>query len=237
MMDNVSDPRESCCYCSEYGCQNSAGWLDDRGEGCDWYERAYAPKCAEFEDTWPDENGITAREACCHCVSPPCYDYNGWVDTTYGLECDWYEESESRCRQYGHWTNDDGITAIDACCRCGGGESNIIPSASPSHSNEPTVISSKPTITPSVRPTDKPSLRYKPTVTPSVTPTDKPSHNYEPTVSPSVTPDCYDYVRWVDNRVNGCDWYERQVQTVCSDYAVNYIYLGLFAIFGDIASP
>jgi len=29
IMDNVSDPRESCCYCSEY-CQDLYGWQDVR---------------------------------------------------------------------------------------------------------------------------------------------------------------------------------------------------------------
>jgi len=249
-MDDVSDPRESCCYCSEYGCHNSAGWLDEKGEGCNWYERKYSPGCPEFEDKWPDENGITAREACCHCVSPPpsppspspsspsspssppCYNYIGWVNSLR-YACDDYKNfDDPGCPKYGNNTNEDGIAANDACCYCGGGGSIDIPSASPnSHSNEPTVTpsshSNEPTVTPSVTPTGKPSHQYEPTVTPSVTPTDKPSHQYEPTVTPSVTPttpDCYDYVRWVDIRGNDCDWYVKQGREgpVCSDFGSAY---------------
>ncbi len=214
MMDDVSDPRESCCYCSEYGCQDLPGWRDARGAGCDQYEISYSPECPDLkEGTSPDENGVTAREACCHCLvvspPPPCYDYIGWVDSDYGDGCDWYEIYEfAGCPLYGYLTSDDGISANEACCHCGGGESNIIPSASPS-------LQYKPSVTPSVIPTNKPSLHYKPSVTPSVTPTDKPSQKYEPTVSPSETPSCYDYVRWVDYRGNGCDWYETRIASGC----------------------
>ena len=73
-MDNVSDPRESCCYCSEYGCQDVYEWHDVRwsedgygyGLGCDWYEYYDEPGCPNYGDKWPDNDDITAREACCY---------------------------------------------------------------------------------------------------------------------------------------------------------------------------
>jgi len=226
LMDDVSDPRESCCYCSEYGCQDDYGWQDVRiyngiyeddyyddgynfGHGCYWYEEWDEPGCPKYGDTWPDEDGITAREACCHCrgydpdsAPPACFDYDGWVNS-WGRGCDGYEFNDAPgCPYYGDmWPNEDNITGNDACCYCGGGETMNIPSASPSHQY-------KPTVTPSATPSYKPSHQYEPTITPSVTLTDKPSHQYEPTVIPSVTPVCYDYIGWGDSGGDGCDVYE-----------------------------
>ena len=277
IMDNVSDPRESCCYCSQYGCQDVYGWHDVRlyddydddghggvGRGCDWYEEWDDPGCPKYGDEWPDnDDGITAREACCYChgynpdaAPPACYDYNGWVDS-WGNGCDGYEYNEDPgCPEYGYsYPNEDNITAKDACCYCGGGGSMNIPSAFPSHQYEPSVI---PTVTcydyngwvdyygdgcdwyeksddpgcpwygeewPNEDgitandsccycggggsmniPSASPSHQYKPTVTPSVTPSTKPSHPYEPSVKPTVT--CYDYHGWFDYWGDGCDWYE-----------------------------
>jgi len=223
LMADVSDPRGSCCYCSEY-CQDLPGWRDVRvhddygyvygwrGWECDWYEEWDEPGCPLYGDKWPDDDGITAREACCYChgydpdsAPPACYDYNGWeID---GLGCEGYELVEDPgCPYYGDCCPDeDGITGIDACCYCGGGGSMNIPSAYPSSKYAPTV-------TPSVTPTDKPSHQYEPTVTPSVTPTDKPSHQYEPTVTPTVT--CYDYNGWVEN----CDLLETNDDPGCPRY-------------------
>ena len=130
-MDNVSDPRESCCYCSEYGCQDLYEWEDVRyngygyglGRGCYWYEKWDEPGCPKYGDKWSDTDGITAREACCHCrgydrdsAPPACYDYNGWLDS-YGEGCDWYEASDDPgCPFYGDNANENNITANDACC-------------------------------------------------------------------------------------------------------------------------
>ena len=221
-MDNVSDPRETCCYCSEYDCQDVYGWHDVRrddfgwGHGCDWYRKWDEPGCPNYGDRWPDNDGITAREACCHCQeydpastpAPACYDYNGWVDVDK-RGCHWYEYiDEPDCPKRGHlYPNENNITAKDACCYCGGGSMNI-PSASPSHQYQPSA-------TPSVTPTYKSSRQYEPTVTPSVTPSDKPSHQYEPTIIPTETPTCYDYIGWADLRENGCDWYVENDYSGC----------------------
>ena len=219
-MENVPDPRDSCCYCSNYCFQDLYGWQDARwdsdlygfddddfdGYGCWWYEKWDEPGCPLYGDLWPDDDGITAREACCHCrgynsTSPPaCYDYNAWVDID-GYGCDWYEVNDDPgCPIHGdRYPNEDNITANAACCYCGGGESNKVPSASPSHQY-------KPTITPSTTPTYKSSHQHEPTFTPSVTLTNKPSHQYEPTVTPTVT--CYDYIGWVDKYGITCELYE-----------------------------
>jgi len=236
IMDNVSDPRESCCYCSEYGCQDVYGWHDVRrydygwGHGCDWYEQYDEAGCPLYGDAWPDDDGITAREACCHCHGydpasdppPACYDYNGWVDVDE-RGCHWYEYRDApNCTTLGDlYPNEDGITANDACCYCGGGGSMNIPSASPSYQY-------KPSTTPSVTPTDKPTHQYEPTVAPSVTSSDKPIHQYEPTVTLTATPACYDYIGWVDMRGNGCDWYVENDAPDCPMYGGWYPKDGIF---------
>ena len=205
-MDNVSDPRESCCFCSEY-CQDLYEWLDIRWDGigysCDWYKEWDEPGCPLYGYMWSDNDGITAREACCYCrgndptsapTSSKCYNYIGWINER-GYGCDWFEfNDDPDCPYEGAlYPNGDNITANDACCYCGGGELVQVPSASPTQQN-------------------------KPTVTPSVTPTDKPSHKYEPTVTPSIMPVCIDYIGWV--AVNGftCDWFEANDDSECSAY-------------------
>merc|ERR1712166_1341596 len=56
-----------------------------------------------------------------------CEDYtteNGtdWYDSdgeTY--TCEWYQDTEGACDAYGSGFTDDGYTASQACCTCGGG--------------------------------------------------------------------------------------------------------------------
>ena len=57
--------------------------------------------------------------------SGPCSDYIGWVNVD-GNGCDWYLNWDAPgCPYYGHaHPTEDGITASDACCYCGGGECN-----------------------------------------------------------------------------------------------------------------
>ena len=103
-MENVSDPRVSCCHCSGYICEDVSEWRDGRwgkfgtdyydaeddAFSCLWYETWDETwdesGCPLYGDKWPDSNGTTASEACCHCrydsasTPPVCHDYNGWVD-------------------------------------------------------------------------------------------------------------------------------------------------------------
>lgn len=201
-MDNVSDPRESCCHCSEY-CQDLDGWTDDRSYGCTWYEIYDEPGCPFYGGKWSNSNGISAREACCYCreydgisAPPVCYDYNEWVAATnYGdIDCEWYEYNDNPgCSWQGDWwPNVNNILAIDACCYCGGGWGH--PSATPSYEYEPSTSPSV-TLAPSSTPSIRPSHKFEPSAVPTSTPSVRPSHKFEPSTMPSVT--CYDYVNFL----------------------------------------
>jgi len=220
-MDNVSDPRSSCCYCSEY-CQDLRGWRDERmyfgddrasgveGWGCWWYEEWDQPGCPLYGDKWPDSNNISARDACCYCggydntSNPPvCYDYIewyiGWVDDNgvgreYGCDLFWYND-EPGCPLYGDITNEDNISGYEACCYCDGGLLDV-PSGTPTTSAGP-------------------SHRYMPSATPSLTPTGRPSNEYEPSAIPTIT--CYNYIGWLDSNYNGCEYYEVLEDFGCPD--------------------
>ena len=180
---------------SSYFCEDVSEWRDGRwGKfdtdyydaddyvfSCLWYEEWDEPGCPLYGDKWPDGDGVTASEACCHCGydsnSTPsvCHDYNGWIDV-YGGGCDVYEfYDDPACPQYGSlFPNDDGISGNEACCYCGGGSLKF-PSLSPTSS----VV---------------PSYKYEPSVIPSTTPSD--------------TRPCYDYIGWIDTWGYGCDLYE-----------------------------
>jgi len=194
-MENVSDPRVSCCHCSGYFCEDVSEWRDGRwGKfgadhyddddyvfSCLWYQKWDEPGCPLYGDKWPDSEGVTANEACCHCgydsvsIPPLCHDYNGWIDKLGG-GCDVYEfYDDPACPQYGSlFPNDDGISANEACCYCGGGSLKF-PSLSPTLS----VV---------------PSYKYEPSATPSITPSE-------------IKP-CNDYIGWIDSLGFGCNLYE-----------------------------
>ena len=51
-----------------------------------------------------------------------CHDYEGWVDSD-GYGCDEY----NGCEDAAQYANADGIDALSACCKCGGGNGMRIP--------------------------------------------------------------------------------------------------------------
>lgn len=224
-MNNVTDPRKSCCHCSEYGCQDLKEWRDGRrndygkGYGCWWYEKWDQHGCPQYGDKWPDiENGITAREACCHCSGyddtfalPVCYDYNNWVDKN-GKGCYAYEDDDDpSCPESGDkYPNQFGVNANDACCYCNGGSFEV-PTATPSHQHQPTT-------SPSVIPSNWPTYKYEPSATPSISPTDASNRQHEPSAMPSIK--CYDYIGWIDGyeKERGCEWYEDKDERGCTNY-------------------
>merc|ERR1711862_564027 len=70
--------------------------------------------------------------------TPDCWDNPlGWYDAE-GEEysCAWYAEDD-RCEQYGDGYENDGYTANEACCVCGGGA----PTTAPPNSEESPVAS------------------------------------------------------------------------------------------------
>jgi len=190
---NVNDPRISCCYCSAY-CQDASGWRDGRsmwstkiivpedvwnGYSCTFYETFDDPGCPLLGDRWPDQNNMTAHDACCYCkkneVSTPslqdtCKDFSFWEDEE-GRDCDYYEMQDDfrSCRRRLNDIDENGISANDACCYCGGGMNYS---------------------------TANPSISFNP------------SGIYAPSSLPSINPtDCYDYFGWLDVNGEGCDDY------------------------------
>jgi len=116
-----------------FTCEDSiSGWYDSGGltYNCAWYAEGVRDRCAEDGDKYRNQ-GKTANEVCCTCggggprtPSPivTCEDSpNGWYDSdgpTYN--CDWYKEGD-RCAEDGDKYRNQGKTANEACCTCGGG--------------------------------------------------------------------------------------------------------------------
>jgi hypothetical protein len=117
-------------------CEDVQGWYDSDGPeyDCIWYEENDA---CEFASDY-ENDGYTATEACCVCgggtsdgstpTSPPpgegqCEDVQGWYDSDGPeYDCTWYEENDA-CEFASEYEN-DGYTATEACCVCGGGTSD-----------------------------------------------------------------------------------------------------------------
>mmetsp|Transcript_12148 Transcript_12148/g.18449 ORF Transcript_12148/g.18449 Transcript_12148/m.18449 type:complete len:271 (-) Transcript_12148:62-874(-) len=54
----------------------------------------------------------------------PCTDTpSGWHDKD-GYDCDWYARTTQSCSFYGHLFANQGLTANEACCACGGGSTS-----------------------------------------------------------------------------------------------------------------
>jgi hypothetical protein len=125
--------------CDDVECEDVPGWNDSDGPeyDCAWYEAEDACEYGlEYEN-----DGYTAAEACCFCgggngdngddetvapteetVAPggPCEDVPGWYDSDGPeYDCAWYE-AEDACWLASAFEN-DGYTAAEACCFCGGG--------------------------------------------------------------------------------------------------------------------
>jgi len=134
---------EACCACGGGSTLDTPeptappctdeGWLDFYGDTCEWY--AVNDHCAKYGDIWAKNGGIAANEACCACgggstldtpepTAPPCTDNpEGWQDY-HEHNCEWYAVN-NHCAKFGNdFAKNDGITANDACCACGGGSTS-----------------------------------------------------------------------------------------------------------------
>ncbi len=130
---------EACCHCGggsavngtgpfptpapTIPCFDDASWLDIYGDSCDWYEVNDLIGCPTY-GAISDWIGTTANEACCHCGGGEpefCSNYDSWIDT-FGDSCNWYVINDAEgCPQHGDTENVEGVTATEACCHCGGG--------------------------------------------------------------------------------------------------------------------
>lgn len=116
--DGVSTAAPACCHC-EAPCYRGQGWKDQADFGCEWYETFEKAGCPIYSD-YPGKDGAsTAGSACCHCQ---CEDLE-WVDDE-GYDCSWYQmNDELGCPEWGYYPSNDGTMASEACCHCGGGNS------------------------------------------------------------------------------------------------------------------
>ncbi|GFH50147.1 hypothetical protein CTEN210_06623 [Chaetoceros tenuissimus] len=125
-------------------CDDVTDWIDSYDDNCSWYDSKGS--CESFGSI-PGRSGLTANEACCICgggigkfptatptvssvptatptvSSVPtvtCNDVIDWVDSN-NLGCDAYLSDEV-CEFFGDsFEGTSGLTANEACCKCGGG--------------------------------------------------------------------------------------------------------------------
>jgi hypothetical protein len=125
LSDPVPPPADACY-------DTVPDWKDNVGDGCMWY--AQGNNCYYYGDEFATYYG-SANAVCCVCGGgttelspsvditglPGCSDNpNTWVDADND-GCDFYAESNN-CEVYGGaFAGDDGKTANEACCACGGG--------------------------------------------------------------------------------------------------------------------
>lgn len=104
-------------------CDDTEGWKDSHGDGCDWYNSDQ--HCEQAHHFAPD--GATAKDACCQCgggaSSSTCTDKD--FKDSKGRDCSWYNNG-GRCYWAGFWA-EDGVSAADSCCHCGGGVESAEP--------------------------------------------------------------------------------------------------------------
>jgi hypothetical protein len=94
---------------------DTPNWIDNYGDGCDWYEVNDAPGCPLHGNSG-GALGI-ANENCCHCYRVPCENTPNWIDN-FGDGCDWYEANDAPgCPSYGNTGGALGI-ANENCCHC-----------------------------------------------------------------------------------------------------------------------
>ena len=156
--------------------------------------------------------------------SPGCDDYpEGWHDSGgESFDCNWYAKFKNNCQSYGNSFENDGKTANEACCTCGGGR---ISTCNESDDSEIVDSTSEPSEAPS----------YSKTFTPSSNPTQLLSQSKAPECSNS--PD-----DWYDSAgpQYDCNWYA--LSHNCKNYGHKYKNFGKTAnqaccICGGGSSP
>lgn len=117
----VVDPVASACSDIPVAFDNPVPWTDADSDDCSWYAERPLTRCVNFgNEVGRDGFSLSASEACCACqrVTPPsepspCQDLLGWT-TADNRTC--REISKIDCVLN---TEAYGITALDACCKCG----------------------------------------------------------------------------------------------------------------------
>ena len=67
-VDGNYTANDACCYCGGgTECSNLEGWVDIEDDDCAWYILYDSPGCPLYGDMYPNDDGITANDACCYC--------------------------------------------------------------------------------------------------------------------------------------------------------------------------
>ena len=67
-VDGNNIANDACCYCGGgMECTNLEGWVDSGNDTCSWYVEYDSPGCPLYGDMHPNEDEITANDACCYC--------------------------------------------------------------------------------------------------------------------------------------------------------------------------
>merc|ERR1719387_2341405 len=134
---------DACCECGggegrTQSCKTTTEWKDAAGHDCEKYEGvcdAGNPLESVQLDYFLKEQraGMSALDACCNCGgghsrNETCQNTEGWTDAQ-NFGCLAYNSDACMAgkplhddEQYTHYKNSDGVSALDACCHCGGGE-------------------------------------------------------------------------------------------------------------------
>eukprot|EP00978_Attheya_sp_CCMP212_P004791 scaffold10529_cov62-Attheya_sp.AAC.3 len=201
-------------------------WTDIYNRPCSVYDSTLCSTDGNTGGKEPDFKYITANEACIVCgACDSCQDSSGFLDK-WGDGCDVYEDDEyfdyvydddsyygeSWCSSFGHTLNTDAlpVSALDACCVCGGGDrqeaTNVFDAELLLDNSVTTTQPDAPVI---AAPTDAPvtttptdlslplkttdsqvSASYAPTKSPTFSPTFSPTNvpTRSPTMSPTESP-------------------------------------------------
>lgn len=97
-----------------------------------WYhndEMLYCLCEMSWSPDWMEESKANAAlhhlgwDDYCPAIHDGCADYPDWEEKSHNMTCHEYEE-ERYCAEHGSLTDKKGTTAHEACCVCGGGESD-----------------------------------------------------------------------------------------------------------------
>jgi len=130
-----------------------------------------------------------------------CINHDSWGIEEIEMHCGWFEDDDplyyfymddgdTRCDMFGFMSDENNVSAREACCVCGGGTKRERITTGPPTATAsllPTVEpTNAPSSTPNVEPTSTPSI--EPTSTPSIEPSEAVTQTVEPSSTPSVKP-------------------------------------------------
>ena len=170
---------EACCYC------------DDALMPSESPSISFTPTKTKsvFPTQSPSISGLPTHSTIPSISPTECVDMKGWK--FYGLRCSWYEYADAPgCPFHGYDSNEEYITANEACCYC---NDALLRSESPTTSSVPS---------------EAPSISFAP-ISPIIS--KLPTHSLIPSISPT---ECVDKEGWKTN-YGDCSWYESNDDPGC----------------------